>query len=178
MPLKSDTRDILGYYDESWFQPNHDHAGRTFADALARAIDTWQTPHERWPVRNREDRTPISSQKRAIIHERDGGTCRLCGIAGVQLTVDHIIPRSAFPADQLHIADRSDNLMSACWPCNQDKSNYERSQRKRLGVVPACWYCVTPALDEYEQLPYPVTVLVFCGHCGISNVPAVAGWVL
>jgi hypothetical protein len=28
------------------------------------------------------------------------------------------------------------------------------------------------------ELPYPVRVLVFCGRCGVSTVPAVDGWVL
>lgn len=178
MPLKSETTDILGYYDDSWWTPREAGVTRSFAMALADFIDRQETPLERWPRRNREERTPISSQKRAIIHERDGGICKFCGVDGVVLTVDHIIPRSAFPADQLEIADRSDNLISACWDCNHTKSNYERDQRKRLGIVVACWYCVTPELEEDELLPYPVDKLVFCGQCGVSHVPAIEGWVL
>lgn len=95
--------------------------------------------------------------------------------------MDHIIPRSAFEAEHLRIADRSDNLVSACWDCNQAKSNYERTQRKRMGVVVACWYCLNPGHGEHEEafLPYPVDVLVYCGRCGgDSHVPAVEGWVL
>ena len=178
MPLKSETIDILGYYDDSWNTPKREGAPQTFAAALARSIEAWSTPYERWPVRNRQERTPISSQKRAIIHLRDGDVCRFCGIDGVVLTVDHIIPRSAFPADQLEIADRSDNLVSACWPCNEAKSNYERDQRKRLGVVAACWYCKDPEFDDDDRLPYPVDKIVFCGRCGISHVPDIDGWVL
>lgn len=176
MPLKSETVDILGYYDDSWYVPREPKV-RTFSMALGDLLDRQEVPFERWPVRNREPRTPITSQKRAIIHERDGGICRLCGTGGHRLTVDHIIPRSAFPADQLHIADRSDNLISACWDCNEKKSNYERDQRKRMGVTAACWYCVYPHFEE-DRLPYPVETLVYCGRCGISHVPAVKAWVL
>lgn len=178
MPTFDDTLDIRGYFRDSWTDRFRTDEVRTYAVALAAASDTWRTRFERWPVRNREERTPISSQKRAIIHERDGGVCKFCGVAAV-LTVDHIIPRSAFPSADLHIADRSDNLISACWPCNESKSNFERHQRKRMGVVVACWYCVTPQLEEWEQLPYPVDQIVYCGHCGgDSHVPDVAGWVL
>lgn len=178
MPVKTDTQDICGYFRDSWAEPVKAEEVTTYAAAVDRAIEALQTPFERWPVRNREPRTPISSQKRAIIHARDGGVCRLC-YRPSRLTVDHIIPRSAFPADKLQIADRSDNLISACWPCNEAKSNYERSQRKRMGVVVACWYCLTPPLEEWEDLPYPVDVLVYCGRCGgDSHVPAVQGWVL
>ena len=180
MPMKADTPDILGYFRDSWKEPDR-HEYRTYAMALDDVIATLQVPLERWPVRNREERTPIDSQKRAIIHQRDGGACRSCGNANCQLTVDHIIPRSAFEAEDLFIADRSDNLVSACWPCNQAKSNYERTQRKRMGVVVRCWYCVNPGHGEHEEafLPYPVDVLVYCGRCGgDSHVPAVEGWVL
>lgn len=183
MATLKDTLDILGYFRDSWGKPE-EHEIRTYADGLLSAIEVWAAPAQRWPVRNQEPRTPISSQKRAIIHDRDGGACRYCGNANCQLTVDHIIPRSAFLASDLRAADRSDNLISACWPCNEAKSNYERSQRKRMGVVVACWYCVTPGYSEFdnpfgEHLPHSVDVLVWCGRCGgNSHVPAVEGWVL
>jgi len=179
MPLKTETTDVLAYADKSWWTPKDIGAPRAIAYVLADLIDSQETPFQRWPVRNREERTPIGSQKRAIIHERDGNICKYCGIDSVLLTVDHIIPRSAFPADQLEIADRSDNLISACWPCNEGKSNYERDQRKRLGVVAACWYCQDHSRDEYDELPMPLNALAYCGRCGgISRVPEVAGWIL
>lgn len=173
----TDFIDITAYYDAS--RRHSEHISAISLDDLLNQIET---PFLRWPVRNREPRTPIDSQKRAIIHERDGGICRLCGTGGHILTVDHIIPRSAFEPSGLAIADRSDNLVSACWECNQRKSNYESVHIKRLGVVVACWYCLNPGYGEHDEpldgLPYPVTVPVFCGRCGISNVPAVEGWVL
>lgn len=181
MPLKSDTVDILGYYDDSWWVERPEETEiKSFAVSVQETLAAMEIPYERWPVRNREPRTPIDSQKRAIIHERDGGRCWMCGTVGHVLTVDHIIPRSAFLPEDLDAADRSDNLISACWDCNQKKSNYERHQRKRLGVVVKCWYCMNPHHGEGEDsfLPHPVTIQVYCGRCGISNVPTVKGWVL
>ena len=102
-------RDITGYYDDSRVQSD-----RLQAISLGDILDVLDAPPVRWPVRNRAPREPISSQKRAIIHERDGGICRYCGTPDERLVLDHIVPRSAFPAHQLHIADRSDNLHSAC----------------------------------------------------------------
>lgn len=165
--------DIAGYYDESLFTSE-----KLEVKTLAEILAFEETPPARWPVRNRMPREPINSQKRAIIHERDGGICRYCGSPDEQLVLDHIIPRSAFPASQLRIADRSDNLHSACWDCNEKRSNYEAIHIKRLGVVVACWYCVNPERDELDELPYPVNTLVFCGRCGISHVPDIDGWVL
>jgi len=169
--------DITGYYDHS-LPICESVEPRSLGEILAME----EAPAVRWPVRNREPREPISSQKRAIIHERDGGICRYCGRSDQRLVLDHIIPRSTFAKGQIRIADRSDNLHSACWDCNENRSNYEAIHIKRLGVTAACFYCVHP---EYEydgdtsvELPYPVNILVFCGRCGISSVPAVEGWVL
>lgn len=166
-------RDITAYYDQS----RADYE-RGEVKSLAQILDEETPDPIRWPVRNREPRTPISSQKRAIIHERDGGQCRYCYTHTGMLVVDHIIPRSAFPADQLHIADRSDNLHSACWDCNETRSNFESVHIKRLGVVARCFYCVHPEYDGDEPLPYEVRIPVFCGRCGVSRVPEVDGWVL
>lgn len=173
--MKTEFADISGYYDESRVTPDEGTC-----KSLAEILAFEEEPPTRWPVRNREPRTPINSQKRAIIHERDGGICRYCGTPDEQLVLDHIVPRSAFPANQLHIADRSDNLHSACWDCNERRSNYEAVHIKRLGVVVQCWYCVNPEyVDESElEMPYPVTVRVFCGRCGVSSVPSIEGWVL
>ena len=169
--------DITGYYDES-LPKCESLTIKTLGEILA--LDE-EAPPVRWPVRNREPREPISSQKRAIIHERDGGICRYCGRSDQQLVLDHIIPRSTFTKGELRIADRSDNLHSACWDCNERRSNYEAVHIKRLGVTAACFYCVHPEYAEEDselEMPYPVRVLVFCGRCGVSTVPAVEGWVL
>lgn len=171
----TDFCDITGYYDESRVLD-----GTIKAISLGAILALEEAPAIRWPVRNREPREPISSQKRAIIHERDGGICRYCGRGERRLVLDHIVPRSAFPAHQLHIADRSDNLHSACWDCNEKRSNYEAIHIKRLGVVAKCFYCVHPEYDGDDglELPCQVQVHVFCGRCGVSTVPTVEGWVL
>lgn len=167
---------IAGYYDDSLESAGGELRVRTLGEILA----VEESPVIRWPVRNREPRVPINAQKRAIIHERDGGICRYCGTPDERLVLDHIIPRSAFPAHQIHIADRSDNLHSACWDCNERRSNYEAVHIKRLGVVIQCFYCQNPEYggDSELDLPYPVRTLVFCGRCGVSSVPEVFGWVL
>lgn len=169
--------DIAGYYDESL----ETSGGRLEVRTLGEILAFEEEPPVRWPVRNREQRTPINSLKRAIIHERDGGMCRYCGKTDEMLVLDHIIPRSAFPKNQIHIADRSDNLHSSCWGCNEERSNYEAVHIKRLGVVIQCFYCIHPEYNEEDtelEMPYPVNVLVFCGRCGVSTVPEVDGWVL
>ena len=173
MPYMTETENIGGYYDQA-------NKKRASLEPMTLAEIFAEEPPEpqRWPVRNREERTEISSQKRAIIHDRDGGRCRYCGIGNLMLTVDHIIPRSTFPPNKLHIADRSDNLISACWPCNESKSNYEHDARKTMGVTAACWDCQNhvPDHEPHDDRP-PAGVLAFCGRCGITYVPELS-WIL
>jgi len=54
---------------------------------------------------------------RAAIFERDNYTCRYCGIRGVALQCDHVIPASRGGSHD------DDNLVTACKPCNQKKHN-------------------------------------------------------
>lgn len=139
-------------------------------------IPQWKQERKRHPVNNHEERLPIESVKRAIIHERDGNRCKYCGIHSKEMVLDHIIPRSSYFADQLTVADRSDNLQSACWTCNENRSNYETSQRQRPGVTYACWECRNPDPypDDYPGGPIPA----YCGrHGGITGVPD-EGWLL
>lgn len=69
-----------------------------------------------------------SSQKwkelRYIALQQSGGKCTLCGASakdGVQLHVDHIIPRSVAPKKRFDL----DNLQILCSDCNLGKSNYD-----------------------------------------------------
>lgn len=78
--IATDAGNIMAYYTDSRGQ-----AKRSFDELL----NDLAKPFERWPIRNREPREPISSQKRAIIHERDAGECQLCATTGHVLTVDH-----------------------------------------------------------------------------------------
>lgn len=144
-------------------------------------------PPERMPVRNREDRQLYPPVKYALIMQRDGGVCRDCGQEH-NLVLDHIIPRSAFPAEHIKIADRSDNLQVMCWNHNTEKSNYDHGHRKRPGVTIECWECETSSRlgtsVEDEDFPamsdiYPGarTHLAYCGKCGYSAVPSL-DWIL
>ncbi|MDR7189755.1 hypothetical protein J2Y46_002581 [Microbacterium sp. BE35] len=54
------------------------------------------------------------------------------------MVIDHLKPRSAFPPNMIHIADRTDNLAIACWDCNTVKSNRDYPFRP---VLPVIWVC-------------------------------------
>lgn len=182
MPKMKDTRDITGYFTDS--EVNHDGDVVMLSDAIADLLDEMTKPRTRWPIRNRAEREPIEARKRAIVHERDG-VCWYCQDWAL-FQVDHIIPRSAFPANMLHIADRSDNLVSACRDCNMSKSNYEHSARKRPGVTIACWDCRNLWYDPNDYVddlaevdPRPaMPLLAYCGrHGNIGQVPGL-DWIL
>jgi hypothetical protein len=61
--------------------------------------------------------------RRWHVLERDGFTCRYCGQSApeVRLEVDHVLPRSRGGGDEL------DNLVTACWSCNQGKKAHDAS---------------------------------------------------
>jgi 5-methylcytosine-specific restriction endonuclease McrA len=52
---------------------------------------------------------------RKNLHKRDGHKCQYCGKKNVELTVDHIIPKSRGGGDTW------ENLVSACVSCNNKK---------------------------------------------------------
>lgn len=180
MALIDSTPDIKAYYDAAKLHPDRE-AEVTLSDSLESWVTAKEALRTRWPVRNREERTEVPSRKRAIIHARDGGHCRYCPRQGL-LVVDHIIPRSTFLPEDLAIADRSDNLASACWECNEDKSNFEHEQTKLLGVTIMCFYCVYPDFrdesDDSVPLPYAVDIPAFCGQCGTTSRVPTLDWVI
>ena len=133
MPKMRDISNITGYFRDS-LNPYNGPESVTLADGLDETIEELSSPRTRWPILNNEPREPVSPSKRAIIYQRDGEQCWYCWTGGGgPLQLDHIIPRTAFPAHQLHIADRSDNLVTACTSCNEAKSNYESSNIKQIG---------------------------------------------
>ncbi len=132
---------------------------------------------KRHPVNNREAREPISSIKRAIIHQRDGGICRYCGRHSRELVLDHVRPRSAYFAHELVVADRSDNLQSACDPCNDERSNYITSQRARPGVTTQCYECRYPEDTDFDGHP-GTHVSAYCGDCGATTTVPDVSWLL
>jgi len=62
-----------------------------------------------------EYRHAVLSRKN--IFRRDGYRCQYCGRNDLQLTLDHVIPKSRGGED------RWDNLITACKPCNTLKGN-------------------------------------------------------
>ena len=71
----------------------------------------------------------ISDEWRAVRYEalrRHGGACQCCGARasiGKPLHVDHIKPRSKFPALELNV----ENLQVLCVDCNLGKSNRDET---------------------------------------------------
>lgn len=52
---------------------------------------------------------------REFVLDRDAHTCVYCGVSGVSLQLDHVIPRSRGGADT------PDNLVACCKSCNSSK---------------------------------------------------------
>jgi hypothetical protein len=63
----------------------------------------------------RPRRAAISVRKRFLVFRRDRFTCRMCKRAGVELEVDHVIPKYHGGSDLLH------NLQTLCADCNRGK---------------------------------------------------------
>ena len=70
------------------------------------------TQYRRMPRQNR------AVSRRGILL-RDGNTCQYCGdrLPSGNLTLDHVMPRSR------HGANTWENLVAACFPCNNRKRN-------------------------------------------------------
>ncbi len=64
----------------------------------------------------------MSHSKLEVVRRLYRYTCGYCGItetdAGSEMTVDHFMPRAVGGSDEL------DNLVYACWKCNQFKHDY------------------------------------------------------
>lgn len=127
---------------------------------------------ERYPVLNREPRIQIAGRTWHLIWERDGGQCWMCwrivkkGSSEGQL--DHIIPWSAFPLEDLWLASRSDNLRVACADCNQARSNRRTAWTPRtLGIVERCHGCMDTPI-EGGSIP------AYCAKCGLTSWAASA----
>lgn len=64
-------------------------------------------------------RRSYSDEERKIIYNKSGGRCELCGqrLLLRNMTLDHIVPLSMGGEDSM------ENLQTACYACNQFKSN-------------------------------------------------------
>jgi len=63
----------------------------------------------------------IRKERRLAIYLRDGLSCLWCGLTvedGIQLTLDHAVPRSR------HLNHASDNLFTACISCNGSRKHW------------------------------------------------------
>jgi hypothetical protein len=143
-----------------------DREPQSVADAIRDAFAA-DALFERLPVKNREDRAPIDEAKRMLIFRRDRGMCWICGTYAEDPVLDHLRPRSNWPADQMDLADRSDNLHVACWTCNEERSNVSYLAIPSVApVVYRCFKCE----DETPWLPAAGRgVRVYCAKCGFSE---------
>jgi hypothetical protein len=140
----------------------------------------------RYPVIRSGEREPIDPYKRRLIFIRDGYTCQWCGLhvepdtpaPGKDLVLDHVIPWSAGGSD------RSDNLRTLCYRCNEDRSNYVDLNPPRLiGVAADCYWCAErqgeiPSLligvppSQLDRIP------AFCGRCSATSWVPTEGWLM
>lgn len=140
---------------------------------LSDALDEWAqmlaTTTERMPVLNHEPRLVIGESLRHGLWKREQGLCWICGGSVVRPVADHVRPRSNWPTDQLHLADRSDNLRLACWVCNEKKSNfYFPGGEKPLGITSWCSRCQLKLTGSEFESDAPVRC--FCNWCGLGGI--------
>ncbi|WP_075201287.1 HNH endonuclease [Leucobacter japonicus] len=142
-------------------------------DELLAGLTGWEA--ERYPVRNREERTILDPQMWHLLFERDGSRCWMCHcqVERGAAEIDHLVPRSSFVPANVGMADRSWNLRVACVACNQAKSNFTVSMLPRtVGVTKCCWDC------SNNEGSTDLTEPAFCGRCGVvSRVPD-RSWIL
>jgi hypothetical protein len=65
------------------------------------------------------------------IMARDGWSCQYCGAQDRPLTIDHVVPRSRYPAGMNGQVDSWENCVTACVQCNVRKGNRTRSRPAR-----------------------------------------------
>lgn len=151
---------IVGSARDNWCMDDPLPLGLAMAEAFA-----VEDVFERMPVGNREERAPIDEVARTLVFRRDRGMCWICGTWAVDPVLDHVRPRSNWPADQLALADRTDNLHVACWDCNEERSNRTYlAAPSPAPVVLRCYKC------EYQSgLLVGRGIRVYCARCGYSE---------
>jgi 5-methylcytosine-specific restriction endonuclease McrA len=111
----------------------------------------------------------MPTANRASIHYRDK-ECAYCGDTE-DLTVDHLIPFSAWDEQHLWLANTSSNLVSACWDCNHTKSAnlYKDPPFKQLWpIVGRCTQC-KPSVGQCGCEP----ITAWCNNCRHPNATVV-----
>ena len=122
--------------------------------------------YERMEVMNREPRGQhgVNRTLWIALMRRDGGRCWMCSSSDGHMVIDHLRPRSNWPADELHLADRSDNLRMACWACNDEKSN---RNVPFVAPLPVVWNCRAEPAHYREGF-----FTAFCSeHSHVCRVP-------
>lgn len=124
--------------------------------ALNEALRAPLAEHERMSVHNYEPRVSPGRNRDlwAAIISRDGPRCWMCRRLSDRLVLDHLRPRSNWAADEIALADRSDNLRIACWSCNEEKSNRLIPFDPPLPIV---WTCLSSG--------YSIGTAVFTAFC-------------
>lgn len=176
---KEDTQRITRLLAARDSRLNGDGEGQT----IAQIIDDWTElldvdRGKRWPVIRSGQREPIAWLLRWSIIDRDGLTCKSCGIYLPEgpFELDHCIPWSAGGPDD------SDNLRALCVRCNQDRSNFI-DEAHLENLRPTTYWCVDcwtfenhrsrhhwRDLTDLNLAPFvgdghQPTELVWCAHC-------------
>jgi 5-methylcytosine-specific restriction endonuclease McrA len=85
---------------------------------LRSSSDTYPWPHViRLVTYVNVPRTAQRKISRRALFARDDWQCAYCGVSGVRLTLDHVVPRSR-GGDSVW-----ENVVSSCGPCNLRKGN-------------------------------------------------------
>ncbi|RLK59865.1 HNH endonuclease [Actinokineospora cianjurensis] len=136
----------------------------------------------RYPVTRSGPRDEIPRTLRRLVWYRDRGRCRLCGLGGDRMELDHIIPWSSGGPDT------GANLRVLCEPCNQERGNFRTFEPiSQLPVTLICDACIvrhgqvehdSPHGVRYDMCPicsehnFDWTIieqgrfqLAFCGSC-------------
>jgi len=98
----------------------------------------------------------MKAKLRAQIKRRDKNTCRYCGVSGdiAKLTIDHIIPvsRGGHP-------EKKQNLITACFPCNQIKANKTPEEASMVIITEGFEYTPLGKLrDELKDMEQSLIV--------------------
>jgi len=88
-----------------------------FVSEFKKAVAGWPSAFVEWVVPD-HGRLPWVewSVVRLAVFQRDDYTCRYCGVSGVRLECDHIVPLSRGGSNEMT------NLATACQTCNRKKA--------------------------------------------------------
>ncbi len=67
---------------------------------------------------------PLRERDREVVKWRAGYRCEYCRIAGWELQIDHILPRSRRRRESAGELDAPENLAAACAHCNRLKGDF------------------------------------------------------